>query len=44
MKKQRLSHVSHKYKHMDQYPNTILSSDKPLQVLNYKLVKLKQTK
>ena len=35
--KQRLSHVSHEYKHVYQYPNNILSGDQPLQVLNYQL-------
>ena len=42
--KQRLSHVFYKYQHQYQHPNNILSGDQPLQVLNYQLAKLKQTK
>ena len=41
--KQRLRHVPQQQQHENQHLNNILSGDQPLQVLNYQLVKLKQT-
>ena len=43
MMKQRLRHVLQKKKHENQHLKNILSGDQPPQVLNYQLVKLKQT-
>ena len=42
--KLRLRYVLQMQQHENQHPNNILSGDHPLQVLNYQLVKLKQTK
>ena len=44
MMKERLKHVLHKQQYKYQHLNNILGGDKPLQVLNYQLVNLKQTK
>ena len=41
--KQRLKHDPQQQQHENHHPNNILSSDQPLQVLNYQLEELKQT-